>query len=530
MLIKPHSTFTSTVRKLISPETRLKILIIASEVSPYASVGGLSRVVAHLSRSLLSMDQDVRLFMPKFGLIDEEKYRTETVLEGLEVPTGATGEGEEPFLTCNVKSYTPPAGVGAPIYFLENMEYYEKRANVYGYSDDPLRWALFSRGILEYLKRSDWVPDVVHGNDWQTGYFSNYLRTVYAKEKKLLAAATLFTAHNLSYQGMFDHRSVSEMDFDDGRSEIASFFETRLRMQNFLRRGLIYSDVVTTVSETYSREIMTPEFGEGLDKLLLELRTKVFGITNGIDYDEYNPETDQILVSNYDASSLQDRLPNKLALQKEFGLKEDPEIPVVSVVGRMEPQKGYDLAAEVLGPLLRNFNLQFVAVGGGDLNIAEAFRYLKNTFPDKVAIHLLPNFTLPRLVFAGSDIMLFPSRFEPCGLVQMEAMRYGAVPIVRAVGGLNDTVEDFNPKTGTGVGFVFKDFDKWQFFAQIVRALEVFSHKNLWEGLVERGMKKDFSWKASAKKYLEAYQKALHFRKQLLVAEGQVSPLDGEVI
>ena len=327
---------------------------------------------------------------------------------------------------------------------------------------------------------------------------------------------------------MFDHRNVSEMDSDDGHSKIASLFAERLKKQNFMKRGIISSDIVSTVSETYAYEIMTPEFGEGLDKLIVELRNKIFGVLNGIDYDEYNPATDHLLVVNYDSNNSEDKVRNKLALQKEFGLKQDKDIPVISVVGRLEPQKGYDLAAEILWPLLRNFDVQFVAVGGGDMSIAEAFRTLKSDFPEKVGIHLMPNFSLPHLVFAGSDIMLFPARFEPCGLVQMEAMRYGTIPVARAVGGLADTIEDFNPRNESGVGFVFKDFDKWQLFAQIVRALEVYSHQNMWKGLVSRAMTKDFSWKTSAKRYLELYGKAIHFRKQLLISEGQIPVGEGD--
>lgn len=520
MLIKPNGRLGGT-KKAAVHEGPLKILIVAPEISPYANVGGLSRVVAHLSRALLSLGHDVRLFMPKFGFLDETKYETRVVHEWLEVPTGGS-DNEVPFLVCNVKSHQPPVGTGAPVYFLENMEYYEKRANVYGYSDDPLRWALLGRGVLEFLKISDWVPDVVHINDWQTGYLVNYLRTVYEKDKKLLTMATVFTIHNLFYQGMFDHRSVSEMDFDDGRSPIASFFDERLKKQNFMRRGIIYADLISTVSQSYGYEIMTPDFGEGLDKLLVELRSKVFGVLNGIDYDEYNPETDPLLVENYKAGEVEGRVMNKLALQKEFGLKQDAEIPLISIVGRLETQKGYDLAAEVLHPLLRNFDVQLVAIGGGDLSIAEAFRALKNEFPEKVGIHLMPNFSLPHLVFAGADMMLFPARFEPCGLVQMEGMRYGAIPIARAVGGLADTIEDFRPRQNSGFGFVFKDFDKWQFFAQIVRALEVYSHKTIWKALVERAMKKDFSWNSSAKKYVELYQKAWQFRRQFLISEGQI--------
>jgi starch synthase len=522
MKAKTQTGILTQFHKLISSQPQLKILIVAPEASPYANVGGIARVIAHLSLALARLGHDVRIFMPKFGFIDEEKYPMDKVINGLKVPTGAPeGEGD-PFLICNVKTHTPPIGV--PAYFLENMEYYEKRANVYGYSDDSLRWALLSRGAIEFIKMGGFVPDVVHTNDWQTGLLPNYLRSVYDRDKKLLDICTVFTIHNLHYQGMFDHRNISELDFDDGRSEIASFFDERLTKQNFLKRGVLFSDVVSTVSETYSREILTPAYGECLEKLLLEVRSKIFGITNGIDYDEFNPATDPNLANNYDARNLADRYRNKVALQKEFGLKEDPSIPIIAAEGRLDAQKGLDMTVEPLSKILSMYDVQFIALGGGDLGIADALRSLKNKFPDKVGLHLMPNFALPRLIFAGSDIMLFPSRFEPCGLVQMEGMRYGAVPVARMVGGLVDTVKNFDAAKDTGCGFTFKDFDPWQFFGSLIRALEVYNNKEVWEKLVKRCMEQDFSWETSAARYTELYYKAVRLRRQDLISSGQLLP------
>lgn len=491
----------------------LKIIIVAPEVSPYATVGGFSRVTASLSRSLIDLGHDVRLFMPKFGSIDEKKYPAQMVLEGLKVPTGDAGK---PFLICNVKLYTPQPGRGAPVYFLENMEYYEQRANVYGYSDDPIRWALLTRGLLEFLRLSQWQPDVIHANDWHTGSVPNYLRTVYAADPKLALITTLFTIHNINFQGMFDHRNVSELDSDDGKSQIASFFSERLSKQNFMRRGIIYADAVNTVSETYAHEVLTPEFGEGLDRLLQEVRSKLFGVVNGIDYDEYNPTTDRSISVNFDVGSLHKRIENKKTLQKEFGLPVDPDIPILAIEGRLDKQKGLDLTLEIIRPLLRSFDVQFIILGGGDPEIANAFRKLKDDFPTQVGIHLMPNFTLPRVIFAGADIMMFPSKFEPCGIVQMEGMRYGAIPVARAVGGLADTIENFDPRRSTGYGFTFKDYDKWQFFAQIIRALEAYNHKDTWRGLQKRAMTQDFSWEASAQRYVDLYEKAILFHRNTI--------------
>jgi starch synthase len=486
---------------------KLKILIVAAEVSPYATVGGLSRVVPQLSKALRKKGHDVRIFMPKFGLIDEEKYKLKVIYEGLEVPT----DYKDPqTLICNVKSHQI-AGQ-APVYFLENQEYYEKRANVYGYSDDPRRWALLSRGALEFIKKSSWVPDIVHTNDWHTGLVPNYLKTIYKNDEKLSSIVSALTIHNIGPQGMFDNRNVSEMDFDDGRSPVAHLFAKRLNKQNFLKRGILYSDIVNTVSEKYALEILTPEYGEGLDQLLMELRSKLFGIMNGIDLEEFNPEDDPLVPTHYNSSNLEKRRENKIALQKEFGLPQGRDIPVLAYWGRLDAQKGLDLLFTILWPLLNLYkNVQFVQVGGGGGNYVQTLKKLAKDFPNQVGVHPLPNFTLPRLIVSGADMTLFPSKFEPCGIVQLEAMRYGAVPVVRATGGLADSVENFDPITDTGTGFVFENFDKWEFFAQVVRALEVYNHKEIWLGIVKRAMKKDFSWDKVSEKYENLYRKGIKF-------------------
>jgi len=496
-----------------------KVLIVGAEVSPYASVGGQARVLAYLSKALRELGVDARVFMPKFGFIDKKEYKMEMVQKNLAVPTGHVKKGPKE-LMCNVKEHKLKNH--APTYFLENMEYYEKRDNVYGYSDDPDRWALLSRGVLEFLRKSDWVPDVIHTNDWHTGLIPNFLKTVYEEDEKLSKITSVFTIHNLSFQGNFDHKNVSEMDYDDGKSVVSAFFNKRLKMQNFMKRGIIYADAVSTVSETYSREMLTPEYGEGLDNLLMELRSKLFGIVNGIDYAEFNPQTDKFLAKNYSTSSLRNRAQNKIALQKEFGLLEDSDIPVLAYEGRLDSQKGLDLIFAILWPLLRDFDVQFVQVGGGSGHYVEILKKLKLAFPKKVGIHPVPNFTLPRLIFSGADMMLMPSKFEPCGIVQLEAMRYGCIPIVRATGGLGDTVINFDPDTNNGNGFVFKNYDKWQFFAQVVRALETYRHKNVWKRLQMNAMKSDFSWENSAVKYLKFYEKATYFHNRPVVMDNIV--------
>lgn len=504
----------------------LRVLMVLPEVSPYASVGGISRVGAHLSKELVKLGHDVRLFMPRYGMIDGEKYPLEMVVEGLKVYTdGSThstssgqagspqaGNGGPQELICNVKTHQTEEGVRT--YFLENMEYYEKRANVYGYSDDPVRFTLLSRGALEFLRHFEWKPQVIHANDWQTGAAPNYLKTVYARSKDLEGIASLFTIHNLHFQGIFDHRQITELDFDDGRSAIASFFSKRLKTQNFMRRGILYADVVNTVSETYAREILTPEYGEGLDKLLLEVRSKLFGVVNGIDHKEFNPATDPLVPVNYNSSSSSKRKGNKIALQREFGLPEGEEKFVIGMITRLAEQKGIDIVLEALPHFLSGLDAQFIIIGGGDGRYVSAFQDLKKRFPKKVGTHLMLNYTLPRLFFAGADCVVIPSLFEPAGLVQLEAMRYGCIPVVRKTGGLADTVEDLDVEEGKGTGFVFKEYDRWALFAQLVRAYENFNHSKVWGGLIKRVMAADFSWGASAKKYAELYRKAIIFHRR----------------
>jgi starch synthase len=494
-----------TEDKVASKPQKLKILFVATESFPYASVGGIASVTSHLSSALKSMGHDIRVFIPKFGFIDEKKFPMKLVYKGLKVPTD---DPEIPFLICNVKSLCQENGV--TFYFLENQEYYEKRANVYGYVDDHIRFALLSRGALEFIKTEGFVPDVIHCNDWHTGILPNYLKTIYLDDRILSKIAVLFTIHNIAIQGgNLDHRHVSELDYDDGKSPISSLFNARLLKQNFMRRGILYSDLINTVSKTYSREILTPEFGEGLDKLLLELRGKMFGIINGIDYSEMNPLTDTSIEKNYDVNSLEFRRENKRALQKEFNLAISPDPLLIGFVGRLDFMKGVDLLVNALHNLFEEFDVQFVQVGGGDWGIVEMLQNLKKKFPTRVGIHTYPNFTLPRLVFSGADAIVYPSRFEPCGIVQLEAMRYGAVPVVRKVGGLADTVENFDNVSKTGTGFVFNKFNEFSLFGQLVRACEIYKDKVLWQKIQKNCMKVDYSWNFSAKEYVKVYEKCL---------------------
>lgn len=497
---------------------RLKVLFVSAEVAPFATVGGLSQVSYFLPKALLKKGVDIKVFLPRYGTIDEKKFPLKMVFEGLKVPAG---DGSS--LICNVKSFQ--ASKREPeIFFLENMEYFEKRANVYGYKDEHVRFALLSRGVLEFLKKGKigkkrkraWLPDVIHGNDWHTGFLINDLRTRYKRTPRFKKMAALLTIHNLRSQGPFDYRYASPLDFDDGKGTLAPFFDKGFKKQNALKRGIIYAELVNTVSETYSREIITAEYGEGLDELLTEVRTKVFGVLNGLDYEEFNPATDKIIKENFSVKALDERVKNKLDLQREFDLPIDEKAPIVSFVSRLDSQKGIDLIMKIVPKLLEELEFQLIVLGEGDNRYRDFFKDLKKRFPQKVGIHLRADWTLPRKIFAGTDILLLPSKFEPGGIVVIEGMRYGAVPLVRKTGGLTDIVEEFDLEKNTGTGFAFEKYDPFILGVTLVRALEIYKIGQLWRGLVRRSMLKDFSWDKVAEGYLDLYSRAIEFRKKVI--------------
>lgn len=491
--------------------TRPKILFIAPEAAPFVKAGGLGEVMFALPRALRELGCDVRVMIPRYASIDLEKFDLTMEMEGLRVPTDTeeTNDQAPKELICNVKKYTPPTGGNGgnrtPVitYFLENEEYYEKRSNIYGYNDDAIRWMLLSRGVLEFIRLSDtWKPEVIIASDWQTGFLCNYMKTVYKDDSKLNTIATAFIIHNLHFQGMFDHRFISEMDYDDGQASLPSFFDPRLLKMNGMRRGIIHADAIGTVSPTYAKEIMTEEYGELLEGLLKERRSRIYGIMNGIDYEEFNPEEDRLLPRTYSTGLLDDRAFNKTELQRRFGLKEDKKSFLISIASRLTEQKGFDLLFSVADILLQELPIQLVVVGAGEGKYMGFFQELENRYPGRVGTHLSFDPVLPHLVHGGSDAILIPSRFEPAGLLQLEAMRYGAIPIARKTGGLADTITNYDPITKTGTGFLFERFDSQAMMIAIVRALENFREKRIWRQIQKQAMNADFSWKRSAEEYL----------------------------
>ena len=493
--------------KILSRKPKYKILFVASEAAPFVKVGGLGEIMHSLPKAMRELGYDARVMVPKYATIDTENLPIHLEYRGLELER----ENNDPhrLLVSNVLKHEGEDG--AVTYFLENMEYYEKRANVYGYSDDTVRWVLLSRGVLEFVKVSDWKPDIIVASDWQTGFISNMMHTEYKDDLVISKIADVFCIHNLKHQGTFDPSLVSEMDFDAAQSPIPDFFDARMKYMNGMRRGIKYADAIITVSPTYAKEIMTEEFGEKLDKLLSERKERMFGILNGIDVESFNPQTDETLAVNYSSDKLGDRQENKVALQKQFGLPVDKEKFVVGMVTRITGQKGFDLLEKNLEQLFESLDFQFVIVGEGESKYRKIVEDLKIKYPDRIGTHFTFDSTLPRLIFGGADVVLIPSKYEPSGLVQLEAMRYGCIPIVRKVGGLADSVEDFNPKNNTGTGFVFEKYDPLALTITFIRAFEIFKQKREWTKLMKRAMAKDFSWKKSAKEYVKIFNLAVKF-------------------
>lgn len=494
----------------LSTKKQLKILFVASEVAPFIKVGGLGEVLYALPIALRKLGHDARVMLPKYGSMPGDKFPMKMHIEGLLVPSGKVGKN----LICNVKTLVETSEESVETYFLENQEYFEQRGSVYGYDDDAARWALLCRGSLEFLRNNlEWVPDVIVASDWQGGLIPNFLETEYLSDPILSKVASVFSIHNLYFQGMFDHHFINELEYDDGQSIIPAIDDPRMLRTNFMRRGIRYADVVNTVSPTYAQEITTPEFGELLDTLLQERRSHLFGILNGIDYQINDPETNSYIDFHYSDKNIQNRKKNKAALQRKFNLEQNDDVPIFAIVSRLSAQKGFDLLIETIEPLLLNYKFQLIVLGTGESVYLSLFGELDKKY-DEVATHLSFDSMLPHAIYAGADVILIPSRFEPSGLTQMEAMRYGALPLVRKTGGLADSVIEYDPIKQIGTGFVFEKYDKYAFFGAFVQALETYKYKEAWTNIQERAMAANFSWDKSAKEYVDLFKKAIAFNNQ----------------
>lgn len=491
----------------------MKILFVSAEVAPFVSVGGLSQVMYFLPRALVKLGHDVRIFTPKYATMDTnfpkgKPWNLAMEYEGLQVPTG---KGDD-VLICNVKSYKNFKDK-IHTYFLENREYYELRANVFGYMDDHVRFALLSKGCLEWLAQmqtgnNGWWPDLIHCNDWHTGYLIELAKTDTRYKEVFAKTPVVFTVHNFAYQGNFDFRYAHKKDRDEGKPRLAPLVSPKLQKQNALLRGLLFANAVNTVSPTHAVEVLTLEYAEGLEGALQKVSKKLTGILNGIDTDTFNPVTDPLIKKTFSKkTATSGKKENKLDLQRTFSIPQDANRPLFAIAGRLSPQKGWDLLLEILPHLFRNrLDIQIVVLGGGEDRYRQRLQLLAESHPHQLGLVLQSDFELSHKLFAGADMFLIPSFFEPGGIVALEALRYGAIPIVRRTGGLNDIIEDFEIQEANGNGFSFTHRDPWALYGAIIEALTVYSVPTAWEKLVKNALDCDFSWDKAAKEYSMWYK------------------------
>jgi starch synthase len=474
----------------------MKILYVASEVTPFARTGGLADVAGSLPKAMKKLGHDVRIIMPLYKSLEKTEFAVKKGRKSVEVVVA--GSVQKGLLR---QTYLDDV----PVYFLENREYFH-RDYLYGppegaYPDNARRFGFFCRGVLQLLKRMDFRPDVIHCNDWQTALIPILLKHELRDDLFFTKTASIYTIHNLAYQGLFEKDALAEMGLD-----AAYFTIERLEYYgrvNLMKGAILSADVVNTVSETYCREIQTAELGCGLDGVLQKRRAELHGVINGIDYVEWDPTSDRALLKNYSA-----RGADKKWLQKAMGLEQNADIPLLGMVTRLTEQKGIDLLVGLL-PELRRANVQLVMLGTGDAKYIELLRAVKGEGARNIVINLGFDATLARQIYAGSDIFLMPSHYEPCGLGQLIAFRYGAVPVVRQVGGLADTVIDRNDPAREPNGFTFDEYSPAAFGAAIMRAIDAWHDRKGWTKLIKSGMRHDFSWRSSAEKYAELYRLGL---------------------
>lgn len=468
----------------------MKVLFATSEAYPFAMSGGLADVAGALPKALRKRLIGCRVILPLYGTISEEMRQKMTFVCNITVPVAWRRQ------YCGVFE----AHVDGVIYYFIDNQYYFKRDSLYGFFDDAERYAFFSRAVLEVLPYINFIPDIIHCNDWQTALIPVYLDAFYKKNELYQDVKTVFTIHNIQYQGKYGYDLYSDVvGLPQERFGIVQY-ENCI---NFMKGAIQCADKITTVSPTYSREILDPYYSHGLDGILKEFTYKLCGIVNGIDVDVYNPETDPLIYKSFNAEDMSGKAVNKTELQKELGLPVRDDVPVIGIVTRLVKHKGLDLVKHVFEELLQA-DLQFAILGSGEWEFETFFYEMAQKYPEKVGLKLGFKPQLAHRIYAGADIFLMPSQSEPCGLAQMVALRYGTIPIVRETGGLNDTIKDSND--GFGNGFTFANYNAHEMKDTIYRAIDGFKNREGWKILQKRAMLCDNSWKTSANAYIGLYK------------------------
>lgn len=472
----------------------MNILLAASEVVPYAKTGGLADVSAALPKALSRLGHRVRVVMPR--------YNVEKILSrGVRLP----GQLRVPFdFGIRISDVYVDRSGEVDVYFIDAPEYFA-RGKIYGEYDDVERFAYFSRATIEFAKGLGERFDIFHLNDWMTGLVPVYLKTAYSNDPTLAGVRTLFTIHNMAFQGVFSKSLLPKLGLPEEIYSMEGGLEF-YGAASALKGGLVFSDALSTVSPRYSQEIQTPEFGNKLDGLLRARSNDLYGILNGVDYDEWNPEIDPLIAARYSVNDLSGKLECKRDLLRTFGLPEELDRPLVGCISRLSDQKGFDLIFKAIERMLER-GITFILLGSGAEIYERGFQALRRARPLQVGVYLDLSNELAHKIEAGADIFLMPSRFEPCGLNQMYSLKYGTVPIVRAVGGLDDTIENFDRATRRGNGFKFYEYNSERLLEKFYEAIMVYADRELWRALMMNGMRADYSWNASAKHYIEVYER-----------------------
>jgi starch synthase len=477
----------------------MKVAFLASEVIPYAKTGGLADVAGALPKFLAGLGADVRVFMPFYREVRKKNLQLETVLDGAAVEMGGRR------LAYSVLAHRAD---GVTVFFVDRPESFD-RDHLYGtpagdYPDNGERFAFFSLASLETMRAMGFAPDVVHGHDWQAALAFAYLKFVLAGDPFFARTRSLFTIHNLAYQGLFEKEILGRVGLPEALFDMngLEFFGK----VNALKAGILYATAVTTVSPRYSREIQTAEFGCGLDGLLRHRSGALHGILNGVDYRDWDPATDRLIARHYGPADMAGKKVCRKELWREFGLAAPPGLPVAGMVTRLAGQKGLDIVCEALDALL-GLGLTLVVLGTGDKKIQDFLAEARDKNPSRIGLKIAFDERIAHAIYAGSDLFLIPSRYEPCGLTQMYAMKYGTVPVVRATGGLDDSVQEFDALAGTGNGFKFAEAATGPFLEAAARAVGTFRRPREWKALVGNAMAADFSWERSAAAYLDLYGK-----------------------
>jgi starch synthase len=470
----------------------MRIAILTSEAMPFAKTGGLADVSGALPNALREQQIDVKLILPLYDKIDRSLLNNQ-VVEGIRVEWRGQVH--------TIRAVQSDAA-GAPTYLIEAPEFFA-RPNIYGYTDDHVRFAFFSRAALALLKHLNWQADIVHGNDWPCGFAIAELRARRRYDPFFQSTRTLISLHNVGYQGLFDPRDLWWLGFGDPPESNDFLLD---RTASALKAGIIAADALSTVSPKYAQEIQTPDQGHGLDWLLRGRRDRLAGITNGVDYSVWNPETDPHIAANFSVDDLSGKRECKLDLLRRFGLPEDLNRPILAIISRLVGQKGYDLIRQISGAILQTGSF-FIALGAGAQEYEDFLQRWHDMAPRQVGIYKgYAGEPLAHQIEAGADMFLMPSLYEPCGLNQMYSMRYGTVPIVRATGGLDDTVQQYDHGSGAGNGFKFQAYEAGALLEKIREALYFYGRPQAWATIQRNGMRIDNSWTAAAKKYVELYE------------------------